>query len=103
LVEGERAEAYGDCVALHHRVAQLFNAYMDGKVEASAYDAAVFLMLVKIARMRHKPSTDSHIDIAGYASICQTIFEEEEEGKAKPSTSPSGKPVRSEYELKSQW
>ena len=79
LVEGERADAYGDCVVLH-RIARLFNAYMDGRVEASAYDAAVFLMLVKIARMRHKPSTDSHIDIAGYASICQSIFEEEENG-----------------------
>ena len=79
-MEGERADAYGDCVVLHRRIARLFNAYMDGKTEASAYDAAVFLMLVKIARMRHKPSTDSHIDIAGYASICQTIFEEEENG-----------------------
>ena len=80
LVEGERADAYGDCVVLHRRIARLFNAYMDGRAEASAYDAAVFLMLVKIARMRHKPSTDSHIDIAGYASICQSIFEEEENG-----------------------
>ncbi len=75
LVEGERADAYGDCVALHRRIAQLFNAYMDGKAEASAYDAAVFLILVKIARMRHKPSADSHTDIAGYASICHSIFE----------------------------
>ena len=79
-MEGERADAYGDCVVLHRRIARLFNAYMDGQTEASAYDAAVFLMLVKIARMRHKPSTDSHTDIAGYASISQTIFEEEENG-----------------------
>jgi hypothetical protein len=80
LVAGERAYAYGDCVALHRRIARLFNAYMDDKKEASAYDAAVFLMLVKIARMRHKPSVDSHTDVAGYASICQSIFEEEENG-----------------------
>ena len=79
-MEGERADAYGDCVVLHRRIARLFSAYMDGKTEASAYDAAVFLMMVKIARMRHKPSTDSHTDIAGYASICQTIFEEEDNG-----------------------
>ena len=82
LVAGDRADAYGDCVDLHRRIAQLFNAYMDGKAEASAYDAAVFLLLVKVARMRHKPSTDSHTDIAGYASICQTIFEEEEDGRS---------------------
>jgi len=80
LVGGDRADAYGDCVALHRRLAALVNAYMDGKEEATAYDAAVFLILVKIARMRHKPSTDSHTDIAGYASICQTIFEEEDNG-----------------------
>jgi hypothetical protein len=53
---------------------------MDGKTETSTYDAAVFLILVKIARMRHRPSGDSHTDVAGYASICQSIFEEEENG-----------------------
>jgi len=80
LVEGKRAHAYGDSVVLHRRIGRLFNAYMDGKTEVSAYDAAVFLMLVKIARMRHRPSTDSHTDVAGYASICQTIFEEKKNG-----------------------
>ena len=80
LVEGKRAHTYGDSVVLHRRIGRLFNTYMDGKTEVSAYDAAVFLMLVKIARMRHKPSTDSHTDVAGYASICQTIFEEKKNG-----------------------
>ena len=81
LVAGDRAEAYGDCVILNRRIARLFNAYLDGKTEVSPYDISVFLILVKIARMRHRPSTDSHIDIAGYTSICQTIFEEEENGR----------------------
>jgi hypothetical protein len=82
LVAGDRADAYGDCVTLNRRIARLFNAYLDGKTEISAYDTAVFLMLVKVARMRHKPSTDSHTDVAGYASICQTIFEEEDNGRS---------------------
>ena len=80
LVEGDRADAYGDCVDLHSRIARLFNSYMNGRMVASAYDVAVFLILVKVARMRHKPSADNHRDIAGYASICQTIFEEKKNG-----------------------
>ena len=31
LVTGDRQEAYGDCSTLHKRIANLFNAYMDGK------------------------------------------------------------------------
>jgi hypothetical protein len=89
LVEGERADAYGDCVAygdatlLHARAANLFNAYLDGRAGLAgksdglitAYDVAVFMALIKIARMAYSPSEDSHRDLAGYASICQTIFE----------------------------
>ena len=75
LVTGDRQEAYGDCSTLHKRIANLFNAYMDGKDEVSTYDAAMFMMLVKIGRARHLPSPDTHRDIAGYASICQSIFD----------------------------
>jgi len=75
LVAGDRQEAYGDCVTLHRRIAQLFNAYLDGRAEVSTYDAAIFMILVKIARARHLPSPDNHRDIAGYTSICQSIFD----------------------------
>ena len=75
LVTGDRQEAYGDCDVMHRRIAQLFNAYMDGKEEVSTYDAAMFMILVKIGRARHLPSPDTHRDIAGYASICQSIFD----------------------------
>jgi hypothetical protein len=83
LVTGERAEAYGDAALLHARAANLFNAYLDGRAGLTErsdrlitpYDAAIFMMLIKIARMAYSPSTDSHRDVAGYASICQTIFE----------------------------
>ena len=75
LVTGDRQEAYGDCSTLHKRIANLFNAYMDGKDEVSTYDAAMFMMLVKIGRARHLPSADTHRDIAGYASICQSILD----------------------------
>lgn len=75
LVTGDRQEAYGDCSTLHKRIANLFNAYMDGKDEVSTYDAAMFMILVKIGRARHLPSPDTHRDIAGYASICQSILD----------------------------
>jgi hypothetical protein len=43
-------------------------------VEITAYDAAMMMLLVKVARLMHSPGhQDSHIDIAGYASISEEI------------------------------
>ena len=83
LVGGDRAASYGDAALLHARAANLFNAYLDGRAALAGredelitpYDVAVFMLQIKIARMAYSPSTDSHRDVAGYASICQTIFE----------------------------
>jgi hypothetical protein len=38
------------------------------------YDVAMMMLLVKVARLMHSPGhQDSHIDIAGYASILEEI------------------------------
>ena len=53
----------------------------------------MMMALVKFARCQHRPATDSHIDIAGYAAvaedICQTFIDIEKEddngGEEKPT------------------
>jgi hypothetical protein len=42
--------------------------------EITPYDVAMMMLLVKVARLMHSPGhQDSHIDIAGYASISEEI------------------------------
>ena len=44
------------------------------KAMLTKYDVAMMMLLVKIARLMHSPGhQDSHIDIAGYASILEEI------------------------------
>lgn len=86
LVGGQRAKDYGDKTLNHERIARLWDMWLeetrasngspelvpDGKI--SAYDVAMMMLMVKIARLMHSPGhADSHVDIAGYASILEEI------------------------------
>jgi hypothetical protein len=86
LVGGQRAEDYGDKLVNHERIAALWNMwlrerYFDLRAEKEelepqieAYDVAMMMLLVKVARLMNSPGhQDSHIDIAGYASIMEEI------------------------------
>lgn len=77
LVGGDRAKDYGDITSLHHRIAGLWNYWLDhqgGMVELRAYDVAIMMLLLKVARLIHSPGhSDSHIDIAGYAAVAEEI------------------------------
>ncbi len=84
LVGGQRAIDYGDKTVNHQRIATLWNLWLEEtrigdnflaeKVHLSAYDVAMMMLLLKIARLMHSPGhQDSHIDIAGYASILEEI------------------------------
>lgn len=87
-VVGPRAEDYGDKYTNHTRIAKLWTMWLNERtrtwatedndeptdVEITAYDAAMMMLLVKVARLMHSPGhQDSHIDIAGYASISEEI------------------------------
>jgi len=87
-VVGPRAEDYGDKYTNHTRIAKLWTMWLnertrtwavDGQeerpdVEITPYDVAMMMLLVKVARLMHSPGhQDSHIDIAGYASISEEI------------------------------
>lgn len=88
LVSGQRAKDYGDKRENHQRIADLWNMWFDetrNRVsrpdnsltpmgEWSPYDVAMMMLMVKIARLMHSPGhNDSHMDIAGYASILEEI------------------------------
>jgi hypothetical protein len=77
LVGGQRATGYGDKTTNHARIAALWTYWLHqrGKpCDITAYDAAMMMLMLKIARLMHSPGhQDSHIDIAGYASILEEI------------------------------
>jgi hypothetical protein len=37
------------------------------------------MLLVKVARLKHRPTTDCYIDMAGYAAIAGEIQDKDEE------------------------
>jgi hypothetical protein len=84
LVGGQRAEDYGDKTINHVRIADLWNVWLEesrmtgADKRITAYDVAMMMMMVKVARLMHSPGhQDSHIDIAGYASILEEIANKE--------------------------
>ena len=82
LVGGQRAKDYGDKTENHQRIADLWNywlAYKAGGTVITAYDVSIMMLLLKVARLMHTPGhSDSHVDIAGYASIAEEISRTQE-------------------------
>ncbi len=69
LVNGKRAEQYGEPVDNFRRISNLWTAYMDGKTELDEVDAAIMQALIKVARIREtRNHWDSWVDLAGYAA-----------------------------------
>ena len=56
----------------------LWSAYLDYNI--SAHDVAICMLLVKVARLKHRPTTDCYIDMAGYAAIAGEINDRKEDG-----------------------
>lgn len=84
LVGGQRSEDYGDKRVNHLRIADLWNYWLEESRKSGAdkritpYDVAMMMMMVKVARLMHSPGhQDSHVDIAGYASILEEIANKE--------------------------
>lgn len=77
LVGGQRAQDYGDKTINHQRIAALWSYWLGerGKpCEITAYDVAMMMLMLKVARLMHSPGhQDSHVDIAGYASILEEV------------------------------
>ena len=73
LINGQRAQDYGDAWENHVRIARLWQAYKPG-YEFSAEDVAVMMILLKIARfMENGYHHDTVTDIAGYAGVLEKL------------------------------
>ena len=77
IVTGQRQHDYGDKYQNHENIARLWSAYLD--YEISAHDVAICMLLVKVARLKHRATKDCYIDMAGYAAIACEIQDKDEE------------------------
>ena len=63
-----RHKTHGDKVINHGNIAQLWSWYL--KKEVTAYDVAMLMTLLKIARTKTgSPNKDDHVDGAAYLAI----------------------------------
>jgi hypothetical protein len=76
LINGQRAKDYGDAKENHQKIASLWSAYLTCKrPDGSSYihitpeDVVLMMMLVKVARITHSSTTDSWVDLCGYAAL----------------------------------
>ena len=59
IVTGQRQHDYGDKYQNHENIAKLWSGYLDYKI--SAHDVAICMLLVKVARLKHRPTQDCYI------------------------------------------
>lgn len=93
LTDGERNASYGSPFINHSNIAALMNAYLDtrrsslpplaGGMPLDAEDAAMLMVMVKIARIAQRwggPQLDSFADAAAYIGIASECRNERYEG-----------------------
>ena len=85
IVTGQRQHDYGDKYQNHENIANLWSAYLNYNI--SAHDVAICMLLVKVARLKHRPTTDCYIDMAGYAAIAGEIQDKDDDTDTTISTS----------------
>ena len=71
IVTGQRQHDYGNKYENHKNISDLWSAYLDKEV--SAHDVAICMLLVKVARLKHRTTEDCYIDMPGYAAIAGEI------------------------------
>jgi len=77
IVTGQRQFDYGNKYENHKNISDLWSAYL-GK-EVSAHDVAICMLLVKVARLKHRTTEDCYIDMAGYAAIAGEINDKDKD------------------------
>ena len=87
IIGGDRHMDYGDKTTNHQNIADLWSVFLGHKV--TAQQAAICMLLVKVARLKHKRTEDCYIDMAGYSAIAGEIQDtvgwrdDESEGERK--------------------
>ena len=74
IVNGPRQAAYGTPLDNWSRTAALWSAYLG--VTVTAEQAAMCLVLVKVAREANRPHRDNLVDGAGYFGVIEKIQDE---------------------------
>ena len=85
IVTGQRQRDYGNKYENHKNISDLWSAYL-GK-EISAHDVAICMLLVKVARLKHRTTEGCYIDMAGYAGIAGEIQYKDDNTDTTISTS----------------
>ena len=75
IVQGQRQFDYGNKYENHENISKLWSAYLG--YEVSPHDVAICMLLVKVARLKHRKTEDCYVDMAGYAAIAGEIQEKE--------------------------
>ena len=82
IVTGQRQHDYGNKYENHKNISDLWSAYLDKEV--SAHDVAICMLLVKVARLKHRTTEDCYIDMAGYAAIAGEINDKDKNDTNTP-------------------
>lgn len=71
LINGDRAEAYGDARESFSRIARFWAAYLG--VDIGPDDVALMMVLLKVSRAAGRTASDDLVDIAGYAALAEEL------------------------------
>ena len=90
IVQGDRNATHGDKERSFRVIADLWNAYLDGRKNPgpiSPRDVAAFMVLLKLARsVQGTAARDHFVDAAGYAGIAGELAE----GEPRPAIAAAG-------------
>jgi len=67
LINGDRQNDYGEAYESFEAIGRMWSAYLG--VDVAPHDVAHMMCLLKIARLRNGPHTDSSVDVCGYAAL----------------------------------
>lgn len=81
IIHGRRKDDYGKAERSFKTIAELWTTYLQscrlGREYVTASDVAMMMILLKVARTDHVPTTDSLIDICGYAALNAECIDED--------------------------
>ena len=85
IVTGQRQYDYGNKYENHKNISDLWSAYLGREI--LPHDVAICMLLVKVARLKHRTTEDCYIDMAGYAAIAGEIQDKDDDTDTTISTS----------------
>lgn len=78
VICNDRKDVYGEAENCFEDIANLWAMYLGGDTVITSTDAAVMLILMKVARAKANPlHMDSWVDVCGYAAIAAELAEKD--------------------------